>query len=78
MKKPREWTLGLVENAHGGDIFAITDSNTKVQFGEVIDGIEVVEKSAYNRAIQALKDSMECCDYLHVAENALKELGEIE
>lgn len=50
MKKVREWTIGNLENgaADGGDIFAVIDSKQKVSFDEIIKGIQVVEKSAYD------------------------------
>ena len=50
MKQVREWTIGNLENGarDGGDIFAVVGAKQKVSFNEIIKGIQVVEKSAYD------------------------------
>jgi chromosome segregation ATPase len=49
--EPRQWTIGCIKNgaADGGDIFAVTKSKQKVSFNDIIEGIEVVELSAYQQ-----------------------------
>jgi hypothetical protein len=48
--KPREWTIERLESgaADGGDIFAVVAAKQKVSFNEICNGIQVVDKSAYD------------------------------
>ena len=57
MGKARTFKLGTVEGgaSDGGDIFAILECNPKVTFKYMLDGVDAIEKSAYDEAIRALK-----------------------
>jgi hypothetical protein len=60
---PRQWTIGCLEGGakDGGDIFAVTDSKQKISFHEIIQGIEVVEKSEYDKQKYAIDTVLRYC-----------------
>ncbi len=86
MSKPRTFELGTLEGGakDGGDIFTVLNFEPRITFREMLDGVHVIEKSAYDKAIEKLKwvfehGSIGPRDKLrNQTEQILKELGEIK
>ena len=53
MSKPRTFKLGTVEGGakDGGDVFAVISCNSPISFKEMIDGVKVIDISAYDELV---------------------------